>query len=130
MTDQLQSAVRWLRASYIAGAVADGLAGIAILLPSRMGEAGFRFPMGIGASLMFGWAVLLLWANGKPMERKGVLLVTIFPVITGLLATLTWAAASGRFSVARILPSTVVCIALVGLMGFSYWKATRIPHRG
>jgi hypothetical protein len=94
-----------------------------------MGEAEFRFPMGIGASLMFGWAVLLLWANRKPMDRKGVLLVTIFPVITGLLTTVTWAAASGRFSVARILPSTVVCTALVGLMGFSYWKATRIPHR-
>ena len=130
MSDELQAAVRWLRASYIAGAVADGLAGIAMLMPDRMGETEFRFPMGFGALLMFGWAVLLLWANKKPMERKGVLLVTIFPVIAGLLASLIWAAASGRFSVARILPSTVLCVALIGLMGFSYWKATRMPHRG
>jgi hypothetical protein len=50
--------------------------------------------------------------------------LTIVPVITGLLATGVWAAASGRFSVARILPQSALGIALIGLLGFSYWKAT------
>ena len=107
MTDQLQAAVRWLRASYIAGAVADGLVGILMLLPGRMGETEFRYPMGLGASLMFGWTALLLWANKRPMERKGVLVLTIFPAITGLVATGVWA----------------------GLIGFGYWKATRAERR-
>ena len=129
MTDPLQSAIRWLRASYIAGAVADGLVGVLMLLPGRMGEAEFRYPMGLGASLMFGWTALLLWANQRPMERKGVLVLTIFPTITGLLATGIWAAASGRFSLARVLPSSILCVAMIGLMGFSYWKATLAEKR-
>jgi len=125
----MQSAVRWLRASYITGAVADGLVGVLMLLPGRMGETEFRYPMGLGASLMFGWAALLLWANKRPMERKGVLVLTIFPAITGLLATGVWAAAAGHFSVARVLPSSVLCIALIGFLGFSYWKATVAERR-
>jgi hypothetical protein len=36
---------------------------------------------------MFGWTALLLWADRKPIERRGILLITIFPVIAGLAAT-------------------------------------------
>ena len=125
MTDHPQTSIRWLRTSYITGAVADGAVGILMLLPGRMGETEFRYPMGLGASLMFGWAALLLWADRRPLERKGVLLLTIFPVITGLVATGIWAAASGRLPVARILPSSALGLALVALMGFSYLNARR-----
>lgn len=58
----MDTAVRWLRVSDLAGAVADGVIGILMLLPSRMGETEFRYPMGLGATLMFGWTALLLWA--------------------------------------------------------------------
>ena len=119
----MNSAIRWLRASYIAGAVADGLIGILMLIPSRMGETEFRYPMGLGAALMFGWTALLLWGNIKPLERKGVLLLTIFPVITGLVVSGIWAAASGFFPVEKIIPSLILALALIFLMGFSYLKA-------
>jgi hypothetical protein len=119
----MRSAIRWLRASYIAGAVADGLVGLLMLIPSRMEETEFRFPMGLGAALMFGWTALLLWGNIKPLERKGILLLTIFPVITGLVATQIWALASGLFPVEKILPTLILGIALIFLMGFSYLKA-------
>ena len=93
----MESEVRWLQASYIVGAIADALIGILMLLPGRMGEAEFRYPMGLGASLMFGWTALLLWAYKRPLERKGVLVFTIFPVISGLMATGIWAVAAGHF---------------------------------
>lgn len=125
----METAVRWLKASYIAGAVADGLIGVLMLLPGRMGETEFRYPMGLGASLMFGWTVLLLWAYKRPMERKGVLVLTIFPVISGLVATGIWAVATGHFPVEKIVPSTIVGMALIVLMGFSYWKATIVGRR-
>ena len=121
--DSMESAVKWLKASYITGAVADGFIGIFMLLPSRMGETEFRYPMGLGASLMFGWTALLLWACKRPMERKGVLILTVFPVISGLVATGIWAAASGHLPIQKIAPSSVAGVAIGILMGFSYYKA-------
>ena len=120
----MKSAIQWLKASYVAGAFADGLIGILMLLPSRMGEAEFRYAMGLGASLMFGWTALLLWAYRKPVERKGVLALTVFPVISGLVASGVWAARTGHLPVSRVVPSSILGIALCLLMGFSYWKAT------
>lgn len=115
--------IRWLRASFLAGAIADGGVGILILIPSRMGETSFRYPMGLAASLMFGWTLLLIWGYRKPVERKGVLLLTIFPVITGLVATGAYQVATGAFPLARALPSTIVGVILMALMGFSYFNA-------
>lgn len=43
-----------------------------------------RYAMGLGASLMAGWTLLLIWADRKPVERRGVLPLTIFPVIFGI----------------------------------------------
>jgi hypothetical protein len=120
--------IRWLKASFIAGAVADGIIGIMMLIPSRMGETEFRYPMGLGASLMFGWTLLLIWGYRKPIERKGVLLLTIFPVITGLVVTGAYQFATGRFPFVRVLPTTVLGIALIALMGFSYFNAKTLRH--
>lgn len=126
----MKAAVRWLKASYIAGAAADGLVGILMLIPERMGETEFRYPMGLGASLMFGWTALLLWAKKRPMERRGVLVLTIFPVISGLVATGIWAAVAGHFPLQKTVPSAILGSALIALMGFSYWKATVAENQG
>lgn len=119
----MESATRWLQATCVTGAIADGLVGIAMLIPGRMGETEFRYPMGLGASLMFGWTALLLWAYQRPMERCGILLITICPVITGLLATTTWAYASGVVPLQRAIPPWILCVGLIVLFGVSYLKA-------
>jgi len=46
----METAFRWLRVSYVAGAVAEGIIGILMLVPSRMRETEFKYPMGLGAS--------------------------------------------------------------------------------
>ena len=126
----MESAVKWLKASYTIGAIADGLTGILMLLPERMGEVEFRYPMGLGAALMFGWTALLIWAYQRPMERKGILLLTIFPVISGLVGTGIWAVAAGHLPMQRIVPSTILGIALIIFMGFSYRKAAVAAKQG
>lgn len=116
----------WLKASYLAGAIADGILVILFLIPSRMGVPGYRYPMGLAASLMSGWTLLLIWGYQDPVERKGLLLITIFPVITGLLASGFHMLATGAFSLAKVFPSTSVGIILIALMGFSYFNAREI----
>ncbi len=115
--------VTWLRTSYWAGAVADAAIGVLILIPSRMGETDFRYPMGLAATLMFGWTLLLIWADRKPVERKGVLLITVCPVIVGLMLSGIWAVATGLLPLARTMPSAIVGLGLIVLMLYSYVKA-------
>ena len=43
-----------------------------------------RLIMGIGASLMAGWTLLLMWGVQKPKERRFVIFLTAFPVVFGL----------------------------------------------
>ena len=84
-----------LRACYWAGAIIDGLAAVQLLVPSVFsmteGIPGFNpgndfvYFAGTAASLMLGWTVLLLWADRKPAERRGVLLLTVFPIIVSLI---------------------------------------------
>lgn len=60
----------WLKAAFIAGAVIDAAAIVPMLVPQFAkimwgfeGTGGeYWFAMGMGASLMAGWTVLLLWA--------------------------------------------------------------------
>jgi hypothetical protein len=119
------SKVAWLRASYWAGAVADVGVGILTLVPGRMGETELRYPMGLAAAVMFGWALLLIWADRRPLERRGILLPTIF-VILGLLSAGLYAVVSGILPLARIIPTSVLGAALIALMGVSYLKARKI----
>jgi len=74
-----------LRISYWVGAISDGLATLRMLFPRIGTGSEYRYALGLAAALMFGWTLLLIWADRKPMERKGILLLTAFPVCTSLL---------------------------------------------
>jgi len=107
----VSAATTWLRVSYWTGAVADGVMTVAMLYPpmlrSLLGASGAevevetRSALAMGASLMLGWTVLLLWADRKPVERSGVLVLTIFPVIVGLALTTGFGAWVGFIPISR-----------------------------
>jgi len=103
MKNTEQSKILWLRISYWVGAVADAIVGVRMLIPSAMAEAGHTYAMGTSASLMFGWTLLLIWADRKPLERKGVLLLTIFPVISGIMAAAAIPLLSGLIPLSKAL---------------------------
>ena len=115
-----------LRVSYWAGAAADAIIGVRMLMPEMMGEAGFRYAMGTSASIVFGWTVLLIWADRKPVQRKGVLLITIFPVIVGLMTAALWPVFDGVFPLSRMIPMWILGGTLICLMGFSYYHARNL----
>lgn len=91
-----------LKIAFLLGAVVDGLA-IIPMLSRRVGVALFggdssrnsvryRYAWNIAASLLAGWTMLLLWGAAKPMERRDILLLTVFPVITGIIFATAMAA--------------------------------------
>jgi hypothetical protein len=124
--NQRKRKIAFLRASYWLGAVADAIVGVRMLMPQMMGEAQFRYAMGTSAALMFGWTVLLIWADRKPVERKGVLLITICPVLAGLMLATVRPLLDGVFPVSRMIPIWVVGAGIIALMGFSYYQARDI----
>lgn len=118
--------IHWLRISYWIGAIADAILAVRMLMPDAMGETDFRYAMGTSAALMFGWTCLLIWADRRPVERKGILLLTIFPVISGRIASSVYPFAIGVFSLGRALPVWALGAAIICLMSFSYYNARQL----
>jgi predicted CoA-binding protein len=87
--------------------------------------ADYRYAMRLGASLMLGWTVLLLWADRKPLERRGVLPITVF-VIGGLAWAGAYAVSAGFISLPNMIPTWVLQIVLVVLFLYSYFRSGRV----
>ena len=129
-TESVSRATTWLRVSYWTGAVADGVMVVAMLYPpmprSLLGVSGTeiivetRCALAMGASLMAGWTILLLWADRKPLERSGVLILTVFPVIVGLALATAYGAWVGYITFSRAIPVWLFQLFLVILFSVSY----------
>lgn len=131
----MKSKILWLRISYWAGAILDGLVALHMLFPQILAtrynlsnfnpSIEYKTALGIGASLMLGWTFLLIWADRKPVERKGVLLVTIFPALCGLVITEIYAVANGFVRFENMLSTWMVQAMLFVLFTYSYLKARK-----
>lgn len=127
--------IRWLHISYWAGAVLDFVAGLTMLMPSLFALMNhpvnfhpvddFRYAMGMGAPLMFGWTALLLWADRDPLERKEVLLVTLL-VVLGEVITQVWGISVGFVPFGALVPTFAMQVVLTSLFLFAYFNAGRV----
>ena len=91
----------WLRVSYWVAAIVDLIFAIALIFFPGFTQFLWQLDTPIqGTDLMwtkywgvmvFAWTCTLLWADRKPLERKGVLLLTCFPVIIGLASVKVYA---------------------------------------
>jgi hypothetical protein len=123
--------VIFLRISYWFGAVLDGLMVIPMLCP-RIGGIMFgidnfnpgndyKYAMMVSASLMLGWTVLLIWADRKPIERKGVIMITVIPVVVGLILAGTFAVYCGLIKIEKMIPTWIIQLTLLILFCYSYY---------
>jgi hypothetical protein len=119
-----------LRVCYWVGAVADALSAVVMLLPTLGGSMygisdfnpgyEYRYAMGLGAALMLGWTALLIWADRRPVERRGVLLLTVFPVLFGLIISGVYAVGTGLITADKMVPTWIFQGLITGLYLFSY----------
>lgn len=53
---------------------------------------------------MAGWTLLLLWGAVSPIERRDILLLTVFPVITGIVFATVIAVRNGIVLLSHVVP--------------------------
>ena len=120
-----------LRISYWFGAVLDGFMVIPMLFPGIAGVMfgidnfnpgnDYKYAMMVSASLMLGWTVLLIWADRKPVERKGVIMITVIPVVVGLILAGTFAVYCGLIKIEKMIPTWIIQSVLLILFCYSYY---------
>jgi len=92
--NKIKTKMNIITIAYIVGIILDGLMGFDMFLYTFLGtsislqsqnipisNSSTQPVMMLGTSLMIGWTILLLWGLQKPIERKGTLIITAFPVV-------------------------------------------------
>ncbi|MHA2330083.1 MAG: hypothetical protein ACXACR_16315 [Candidatus Hodarchaeales archaeon] len=126
--------IKWLRIAYWAGAIGDFIIGIVMLFPGLTQLIwGLDIPFNTSgifitkyfAVVAFLWTALLLWADRKPLERRGVAVLTFF-IVFGLMVVEIWGITQNIVPMLNmgILLGTQVILLI--LFGFSYYNAREI----
>jgi hypothetical protein len=86
------------------------------------------YSVGQDVALMFGWTFLLIWAVRKPIERRGVLFLTIFPVLIGLIINAVNGFLYGFIALKNVIPLLLGQSVLVVLFAIGYVVARNIEN--
>ena len=128
----MKYAKKLLRAAFLIGAVIDALMIPLMLVPELarifwgFSDCGltYRYAMMMGAALMLGWTLLLIWAYIKPVERRDVALFTVI-VIIGIAAANVYAVASGLIPATRMILSWSMQTLLLVILGIGYFGSVK-----
>ena len=118
----MKKSIILLRLSYWIAATADFIIAILVWMPERMGVVEITYPMGLASVIAFSWAVMLLIADRKPVERRWVLIPTILVVA---LITIIRVKFSLDEAIEYNLTLVLFAIALIMLMTYSYFYASK-----
>ncbi len=135
----MTGSVRLLRLAYWIGAVVDAVMVVPLLAPRVAGamlgidgfapQADYRYAAGLCAALMAGWTALLIWADRDPVARRGVLLLTVCPVVLGLAAAGVYAIRSGLVRPLYLAPTFAVQLGLTVLFLSAYRRSGALARR-
>jgi hypothetical protein len=125
-----------LRTVFLIGAAIDGVIAVewfSISLglvdlpvhPSFFTGAGqdFQYVLSIAALFMMGWALLFYWGSLRPIERRGLLLLTAAMLSIAILSD--GIVFGHLFSTRQIVLGTSVKLSLAILLSGSYWYSRR-----
>jgi hypothetical protein len=130
--------ILFVRISFITGAILDAifvlpltfpkLAGILLGVDNFIPDAITIYMMHAGAALMAGWTGILFWAAIKPIERRGIIPITLFPLLSGLIAAGVYCYISKGIRLDKILPLWTVSVVLIIAQSISYYITKDIKH--
>ena len=100
--------IKWLRISCWIAAVVDLIFAVFLIFFPGVTEFIWQLDSPIQGTdllwtkyfgtLVFAWTCVLFWADRKPVERRGVVYLTIAPVIAGLISVKTYGVVYGLAS--------------------------------
>ncbi len=121
--------------SYWIGIIADALATILlfssktanIVLQPQSFEISevYLYVSRVAGALMLGWTVLLIWGVMKPIERAGILMITLFPVVAILALAAILVVKSGQIAFDKVLPMFILYIVVFATFIPSYLWAKK-----
>jgi hypothetical protein len=118
-----------IRFCYWLGAILDGVVGVQLWANLLAGQQydldGQRL-----SALMLGWAFLLIWADRKPIERRGVLLLTVFLFASGLFYS-AFAVITQGATCSEVLPLSAAILVVGVIFCIAYRQGSRLaqqPH--
>lgn len=130
--------IRFVRVSYWICIVFELMALVPMLSPALFGKImaipdfnpgrDYIYAMSIAAVFTLGWVLLLIWADRKPIERRGVILLTIVPVFAGNFLCGVYAASSGLIATTTMVPSWIAQVLIAALLGFSYHETSKMDE--
>lgn len=122
----MNKAVLLLRLSYWIAAIADLVVAVLVWMPERMGLSATVYPMGLASAIAFSWAVMLLIADRKPLQRRWVLIPTML-VVTLIAVVRIRFSLVGAIEFSFVI--TLFAVALVILMAYSYHYSGKYDGR-
>lgn len=87
-----------------------------------------RCALSSASALMFGWTALFIWGSLRPVARRGVLLLTIVPVIVGLALSVLQGLVLGYIPLKGAVPLWCLQAVLVSVFAVAYRVASRSEH--
>ena len=116
---------RLIRISYWVAAIADFVVALLVLIPDRMGVSEFVYPMGLMSAVAISWAVMLIIADRRPIERRWILLPTMLVVFLLGVAGI-YSAIIGVVPVSRVIGSSTAVVLVLGLLTYTWLKTRSI----
>jgi hypothetical protein len=114
-----------IRMSYWVAAIVDFVVAVVVLIPERMGVTEFVYPMGLMSAAAFSWAVLLIVADRKPVDRRWVLLpTTLVAFLLGVAGV--YAASVGVIPVRRVMASSVAVVGVLLLLSYTSYRTRNL----
>jgi hypothetical protein len=117
-----------LRVAYWIGIVLDAVAfvqmafpalGLKMLVSTIAIDPAYVFSIELGAGLMLAWTLLLFWADRKPLERRGVIPLTMI-IIAWNLATMLYGVREGLVPARTMLPQIIIAGATFVYYGICF----------
>jgi len=117
---------------YYIGAVLDAFAAIVLVSPAGSplraianpgvdpAQVDFADGTRMAFGLMLGWTLLLMWGARRPIERRVVLMLTAFPVVTGMMFAQVLDIAGGHANASGSAPTLLLEAVLVATFTASY----------